>query len=369
MNHLIQGRLWLIGSIVSVSLMGACAPEDEGALTESAQVLEAHAEEQELSAGTELRGLEVTLSADKASIGAKEEALVKVTLRNSGPSRSVGPAKAIKLLKWFTPAEGLEESLFVVTREGAQVAYEGPHFKRSAAQESDYLTLKPGESQTWTVDLAEAYDLSRTGSYTIRFAVGSLASNELQLRIEGRGSKQYKAQPEVTIQAVSFSKCDSTQQSTVLQALSAASNYANASVSYLNGTPSATPRYTTWFGAYSSSGWNTAKSHFIAIKDVYDTKTVTFDCSCRKKYYAYVYPNQPYKIYLCSVFWQAPMTGTDSKAGTIIHETSHFTVVAGTDDWAYGHSAAKSLAISDPTRALNNADSHEYFAENTPAQQ
>jgi peptidyl-Lys metalloendopeptidase len=47
---------------------------------------------------------------------------------------------------------------------------------------------------------------------------------------------------------------------------------------------------------------------------------------------------------------------------------SHFTVVAGTNDNAYGQSAAKSLAISNPTKALNNADSHEYFAENTPAQ-
>ena len=80
------------------------------------------------------------------------------------------------------------------------------------------------------------------------------------------------------------------------------------------------------------------------------------------------YPNQPYKIYVCNAFWSAPMTGTDSKAGTLIHEMSHFNVVAATDDWAYGQTAAKSLASSDPTKALDNADSHEYFAENTPAQ-
>jgi peptidyl-Lys metalloendopeptidase len=61
------------------------------------------------------------------------------------------------------------------------------------------------------------------------------------------------------------------------------------------------------------------------------------------------------------------MTGTDSKAGTLVHEMSHFNVVAGTDDHAYGQSAAKSLALSNPDLALNNADSHEYFAENTPA--
>jgi peptidyl-Lys metalloendopeptidase len=45
---------------------------------------------------------------------------------------------------------------------------------------------------------------------------------------------------------------------------------------------------------------------------------------------------------------------------------SHFTVVAGTDDLAYGQEAAGQLAASDPGKAINNADSHEYFGENTP---
>jgi peptidyl-Lys metalloendopeptidase len=81
-----------------------------------------------------------------------------------------------------------------------------------------------------------------------------------------------------------------------------------------------------------------------------------------------VYPTQPYRIYVCNAFWNAPNTGTDSKAGTLVHEMSHFNVVAATDDHAYGQTAAKNLAISSPTKALDNADSHEYFAENTPAQ-
>ena len=49
--------------------------------------------------------------------------------------------------------------------------------------------------------------------------------------------------------------------------------------------------------------------------------------------------------------------------GTLIHETSHFTVVAGTHDYAYGQSDCYSLANSSPTKAVHNADSHEYFAE------
>ncbi len=46
---------------------------------------------------------------------------------------------------------------------------------------------------------------------------------------------------------------------------------------------------------------------------------------------------------------------------------THFIATAGTSDFAYGQSSCKSLAISNPTNAVNNADSHEYIAENTPA--
>ena len=76
-----------------------------------------------------------------------------------------------------------------------------------------------------------------------------------------------------------------------------------------------------------------------------------------------MYANQPYKVHLCGAFWSAPSVGTDSKAGTLVHETSHFTVVAGTQDYAYGQSACRSLATSSPSQAVHNADSHEYFAE------
>ena len=46
---------------------------------------------------------------------------------------------------------------------------------------------------------------------------------------------------------------------------------------------------------------------------------------------------------------------------------SHFTVNGGTQDNAYGQTAAKSLAKKTPSKAVANADNHEYFAENTPA--
>jgi peptidyl-Lys metalloendopeptidase len=150
-------------------------------------------------------------------------------------------------------------------------------------------------------------------------------------------------------------------------AVAAATDMANSSVSYLNGISGSTTRFTTWFGAGTSAALTEIRTDYAKIKDALDNKPLVLDCSCKQSYYAYVYPTQPYKVYLCRAFWSAPLTGTDSKGGTLIHELSHFNAIAATDDYAYGQSAAKSLAISNPSQARNNADSHEYFSENTPA--
>ncbi|KXN83038.1 Peptidyl-Lys metalloendopeptidase [Leucoagaricus sp. SymC.cos] len=72
------------------------------------------------------------------------------------------------------------------------------------------------------------------------------------------------------------------------------------------------------------------------------------------------------KIYLCSAFWQAPTTGTDSQGRTLIHEASHFIANGGTDDRVYGQDGCKTLAINDPDLVVDNADSYEYFTENNP---
>ena len=106
---------------------------------------------------------------------------------------------------------------------------------------------------------------------------------------------------------------------------------------------------------------------FDKIADALDTKPITFNAGCNEDCYAFVYPTKPYEIFLCNQFWTAPDTGTDSKFGTLIHEMSHFYVVAGTDDHVYGQTACLSLAETDAVLAVDNADSHEYFAEGTNA--
>jgi len=305
---------------------------------------------------------------------------------------------AVHVLKHQTPFFGVENNLFEVYRGAERVQYTGMYAKRPLPDADDYMTIAPGEAKRIVVDLSDVYDMSASGQYQVRFqtvlqnadvggrmmakAGGGMATLESsQINVWVDGSDQFLGQHGTEAKRLSaeeivfgvkaapaptFEKCTTTQQSDIVSAFAGSKSYAINAKGYFPNNQGA--RYTTWFGVYNSSRYNTVSSHFTAIDSAFQTKGFTFNCGCKKKYYAYVYPNDAYRIYVCSVFWQAPETGTDSKAGTIIHETSHFTLVAGTDDWVYGQSGAKSLAISDPSKAIDNADSHEYFAENNPAQ-
>ncbi|WP_179958172.1 M35 family metallo-endopeptidase [Chitinimonas arctica] len=347
--------------------------------------------------------LRVDVAAVRSSALANQDVEVNLRYTNAGK-------QTLHVLKWFVPGKELQEAMFDVRRDGKPVEYLGPQVKRRAPIAEDMIAVLPGQTVSAKVKLSSVYDMSQSGNYSIRYKADSarvlkrspllgraelakagaesvesveseeLASNDIALWVEGRSSPLLRQAEEgrklsalmdrVTASSVTYaSNCSVTRRTQISSGVSAASSYANNSTSYLNGTPSGTTRYTTWFGRFSSANWNTAKAQFTKIKDALDNKPLVFDCSCTDSgVYAYVYPNQPYKIYLCGAYWAAANTGTDSRGGTIVHELSHFNVVAGTDDHVYGQSGAKALARSNPTRALNNADNHEYFAENTPYQ-
>ena len=75
--------------------------------------------------------------------------------------------------------------------------------------------------------------------------------------------------------------------------------------------------------------------------------------------FAYVDPNKPYHITVGDAFFTASRNkGTDTTAGTLIHEATHWTSVIGTQDHAYGD--VQNLSA---TLARNNADTLERIAE------
>lgn len=339
------------------------------------------------SAQAASNGVTVSIAPEKNSLNKDDNVVMKVTITNTSSTPQY-------ILKWHTPFNGMEEALFEVKRDGVEVPYLGAHYKRLAPTAKDYFLLKPGASHTAKVELSALYDMSVTGDYSVRYhsaafgmfsgdtqtaaktaagEIDEIASAPVSLWINGLhergtvvGQPFALKQGTIGTMGLSYTNCTATQQSTISSAISAAKTMTNNSVTYLNAGTKGT-RYTKWFGTYDATRYSTVKAHFAAIKDGFDNKPVVVDCSCTQSYYAYVYPTQPYKIYVCNAFWSAPMTGTDSKGGTLIHEMSHFNAVAGTDDWAYGQSAAASLATSNPAKAVDNADNHEYFGENTPA--
>jgi len=319
----------------------------------------------------------VTLSPAQPAVGRGDNVLVSVTLTNTSDTIQ-------HLLRWRTPQQSLEAPLFEVQRDGQSVRYLGRRIKRTAPGPADYLQLAPGEVLTQTVELSRFYEMSITGNYTIRYrspamptpgaaagaVVGELTSNPVTVWIDGRLPRGSRTTilPDAAAPAPGFANCSNAQQEQLVTAIDAGRAMAADSQAYLTSGMPYGARYAMWFGAQDAARGAKVTANVTAIKDAFENKPLKIDCDCDEPYFAYVYPARPYTVWVCKAFWAAAPTGTDSRGGTLLHELSHFDVVAATDDHVYGQAAAADMARSAPQRAINNADSYEYFGENTPRQ-
>jgi len=299
------------------------------------------------------------------------------------------------LLDVFKPFKEIMDPIFDVFCNGEKVNYVGAIAKRRAPLMEDFLQLAPGSSFTVPIKLSDVFNMTQACNYVVelRMAAREYLAN-LGIRMKGQVSMAEDvvlSSPPVAFFADShrneilevgaaiaegryltptFTSCDTNRQNLLRTALGHAETLSSDSANYFTKT-SPTTRYTTWYGTYSATNWGSLASKWNTIRDTIKSKTIAFNCACTagtSSTYAYVYPSQPYIVYLCGQHWNSPMTGTDSQGGTIIHEVAHFTVVAGTNDYAYGQSSAKSLATSSPTKAMANSDSYQYFCENNPHQ-
>jgi peptidyl-Lys metalloendopeptidase len=335
--------------------------------------------------------IEVTLQPRQSAFGASVPVELEFTIRNTSND-------PVRVLTWRTPFGKILDNFLRVTRGSQDVPYIGPIAKRGTPTESDYIVLAPGATRTGVIDLSRYYAIFEAGPYAAAYDVDARG---LATAILGPGSTPSIAaspgQPTrirsnaavfdvlvgrvppartLTLAATpstSFSQCNAGQQTQIKAALVEAEKLAAMSLQAINTTaPAQQPtsqRYKTWFGAHTEVRWGRVKGHFEKIQDALANKAMAFHCrglECEDSTFAYVLPTEPYMVYLCNQFWSAQLLGTDSRAGTIVHEASHFNIVAHTDDHTYGQRDAKNLAINSPERATANADSHEYFAENTP---
>jgi len=315
---------------------------------------------------------------------------VDVRLTNTG-------TETVSVLLWDTPFEPtLSESVFLIEKASKDFPYlevskySGRSVKRSVPTAENYRTLQAGESISARIKLNEHYDISEFGEYSVRFD-GDIRY-EVVNNLQGRSRNTFESvealtHAELSTESVAVSlspnlfprlrppiydSCSVQEQQDIVQAGNIAESLTNTAISDLRGLTVgeriASPRYSTWFGSYTERRYNRVIDNLSAIGDALEDERLQFNCNCNESgVFAFVFPAFPYSITLCPSFRNARPNGEDSRAGTIIHELSHFNVVASTHDHVYGQSAARALATSDPDSAVENADSYEYFAENAPA--
>jgi len=324
----------------------------------SVGVANAHGESVELP-----HGISVSIDFSKTKFSVDDAVMVTLTYENTS-------GQAISFLKRGTALEGRIDADFLsIYYQGDKLPYVGRVYKRAPATSADYIRLAPGQKISATVDVLTGYRLDYSGDYSVSPAT----PGQQALKLGSTTIKLLSDRPivfTVKKQTPIIDSCAGNRPALIDSALSAAESIARRARDDLSRTPvdrrAEAQRYREWFGTYSQSRWNTVQNNFNRIFSAVSSRRLTFICDDSTGAFAYVYPSRPYEIYLGRAFWNAPRTGTDSKAGTIIHELSHFNVVANTDDVVYGQPGARSLARSNPSNAVRNADSHEYFAENTP---
>ena len=90
---------------------------------------------------------------------------VQFTLSNPGKA-------AVRVLRWYTPLEGLKGDIFHVSRAGSPLPYTGPLMKRGDPQDGDYVEVPAGGSVSAVANISTAYGIREPGSYRVAFQRG-----------------------------------------------------------------------------------------------------------------------------------------------------------------------------------------------------
>src|SRR6185369_7085124 len=83
--------------------------------------------------------LVISLDFDKKAYTAAQKQTLVFSLTNNSD-------KAVRVLKWHTPLEGIKSDMFEVQVNGNFAVYMGRVYKRPAPVEDDYITIGPGET-------------------------------------------------------------------------------------------------------------------------------------------------------------------------------------------------------------------------------
>ncbi|KAH8822266.1 peptidyl-Lys metalloendopeptidase [Flagelloscypha sp. PMI_526] len=304
------------------------------------------------------RHITVSLSGP-ASLDGTQNFTVTATIKNTGHLK----------LKILNDPRGLLSTLptdkFEVTKENFTADFIGvrakyvPQAVTNSNDSSLFTILEPGECKYVQHNLNEAYNFTKSGGGNF-----TIAPRDISFLVVDEQAKTIQPIPlRASIQTIlhtavlgtyapifrpfipgheKYVGCSADQKVIIKSAAIGARDLSTFALSYIASITTGTPRYTTWFGTYDSTRRGTVLSHFKALGGS-DFLGFTYDCTRNTPgIYAFVCPLTRY-IYLCHLFWLAPLSGTDSQAGTIVHESSHFTKNGGTLDHSYGYLNAQKM--------------------------
>jgi len=303
-------------------------------------------------------------------------------------------SEPLTICTWGTPLDKsndvMRANMFkAVSLMGEEAPYTGILMKRKPVL-SDFVTLQPGQTIHATVDLLKGYWFPAEGHYDVSLRsyiyvfLGELEFAEMELKnfelydllsdsltIYVTGVKPAPEWGENQLGTVTpLANCNTTRANDIRTCDTNTGTLITRVNNYLRNSCSG-GKYVEWMGACDSSRYSTVTGNYNRIASR-QSSGYRVDCagsSCSANTYAYVFPSDTtYTVYVCGAYWNAsPNTcNWDSRPGTIIHELSHFTGVAGTQDVAYGTTACRNLAASNPSQAIRNADNHEYLGESCP---
>lgn len=251
-----------------------------------------------------------------------------------------------------------------------------------------FKSIAGGETIEVEIELAELYDLSKSGKYnvlaqgviqyadadstTLTGSVLSYSSNQLNIDVDAaKTAKIETAVSSLSKRTAIQSDCSSSKLTAIRTALSNCNRLATAAATAA--TSGSASKFQEYFKTTSSSTRSTVAARLRAVaSDCASTsggKTRTY-CTdiyggCSSNVLAYTLPSNNYIAYCPLFFSYLPaLSGqchAQDQATTVLHEETHAPAVysPGTQDNGYGYSAASALSASG---ALNNADSYALYA-------
>lgn len=261
-----------------------------------------------------------------------------------------------------------------------KVGFEGIRLRMATSNlpEDAFHSIGAGEVVEVTFDAAELHDLTAGGDFnlvadgTLSYEVAgeltgvvAYSSNTITAQVNGEQAAQSR-KAFVNKRSAVQSDCTGSRGTATRNALSSCRTLANAAASaarsntaklqeYFKSTSVGSQVASVFTKVASECGSTTSGVSRTYCSDVYS--------ACSSGVLAYTLPSASYIVNCPLYFNELPALSrqchAQDQATTTLHEATHLSQIAGTDDLGYGYSAARGLTTK---QALNNADSYALFA-------